>query len=622
MHYYDVMHPINVAWLMYDVVCVTVRSFSPETLVRKRVKRAPKEGREKEQQQQQQQQQQQRGRRLHRSSQPGSRTGSANTSLNVSAYTSGELPPPVPNRNAMDVSRSHRHRSRSGGHSERGKETDDKKRLSTWRDIDVTRQTVLLTHVLRATPITVLRFFCQVQTDAETLPLLGFRDLSDSARRLLQLSAGAVFAPEVVIPFLTARFLLNVAQHYLMERVFFETNLVVRNLRSRRAWRKALGWTLSLSAHTMTDPIAFSVLTPILLFCVRDLSPVTGPLRYSPAGISKGIAVGFAGVVLEMLVVPAASQLCQRAVVRIVDATEYLLLRRYARRAFASSGEAKEEIASNMNSEDERGDLAGSFAGSLNSSRVSNREPAAKTRKEEGAAARRPHDASGKHSHDDLSKVESGSRKLDEHKSEERRRRRREEAENRKKADAEHRVILRAIIYRVCSALISQCLVQHPLTVFAHMLYGRAVLNATGLLTLYDDVPGVPLTWNACLEFLRRSVRFDVGAEQSSGVLAVEILRSIGGFIGYEFGMVRSSIRCFSTRDVAIRDLITRAEANRKNRAVSGGDSGIGESALESVELMLLTIASLSPLFTAVQFTAMEKLLGFYMDVWVRLRGE
>ncbi|EKF32268.1 hypothetical protein MOQ_003883 [Trypanosoma cruzi marinkellei] len=620
MYYYDVLHPINVAWLMYDIFCVTVRSFSPETLVRKRVKRTPRDGREKEQQQQQQQQ---RGRRLHRSSQPGSRTASANTSLNVSVYTSGELPPPVPSRNALDVSRSHRHRSRSGGHSERGKEPDEKKRLSTWRDIDVTRQTVLLTHVLRAAPITVLRFFCQVQTDAETLPLLCFRDLSDSARRLLRLSAGAVFAPEVVIPFLTARLLLNVAQHYLMERVFFETNLVVRNLRSRRAWRKALGWTLSLSAHTMTDPIAFSVLTPILFLRVRDLSPVTGPLRYSPAGIIKGIAVGFAGVVLEMLVVPAASQLCQRAVVRIVDAAEYLLLRRYARRGFSSNGGAKEEVASNMNSEDERGDLGGSFPGSLNSSRVSNREPAATAGKEEGVTARRSHDASGKHSHDDLIKVESASKKTDEQKSEERRRRRRrEEAEERKRADAEHRVILRAIIYRVCSSLISQCLVQHPLTVFAHMLYGRAVLNATGLLTLYDDVPSVPLTWNACFEFLRRSVRFDVGTEQSSGVPAVEILRNIGGFIGYEFGMVRSSIRCFSTLDVAIRDLITRAEANRKNRAIIGGDSSIGESALESVELMLLTIASLSPLFSAVQFTALEKLLGFYMDVWVRLRGE
>ncbi|RNF11288.1 uncharacterized protein Tco025E_06741 [Trypanosoma conorhini] len=611
MLYNEVLHPINVARLLYDVLCVTVSSFSPETLVRKRIKRAPRGGNGAAEEQQQQQQQR-RGRPTQRSSRPGSRTASANTSLNASVYTSGELPPPVPNRSATDASRSHRNRSRSGGRRERGPDGSEQKGWRHWRSIDVTKQTVLLMHVLRAAPVAVLRFFCQVQTDAETLPLLDFSDLGATARRLLCLSADAVFAPGFAFPFLTARFLLGVAQQYLMERVFFETNLVVRNLRSRRAWRKALGWALSLSAHAVTDPVAFSAVTPILLTRVRDFSPVSGPLRYTPAGVSKGLAVGFAGVTLEMLIVPAASQLCQRAIVGIADATEYLLLRRYARRGTRGGGAANhnDDTASQVQSEDERGDGVRSVAGSLNSSRVSLREMAAAAAE---AAARVSREGPGAH-------AARASQPLDKRKLEERLRRRLE-AEERRRAEAEVRVIWRAIIYRVCSALVAQCLVQHPLTVLAHMLYGRAVLNATGLLTFCDDAPAVPLTWQAYLQFLRRSFSVEAGAEQSSGVRVVELLRSIGGFVGYELSMVLGSIRRFSTRDTAIRALVARAEERRTHRG-SRGEAGAVPSAMESVELMLLSLASLSPLFTAVQFTAMERLLGFYVDVWVRLRGE
>ncbi|ESL09149.1 hypothetical protein TRSC58_03137 [Trypanosoma rangeli SC58] len=604
MFYYDVLHPINVARLLYDVLCVTVRSFSPETLVRRRVKRRSRNGDDAATEKQQQ-----RGRQAQRSSRPGSRTASANTSLNASAYTTGELPPPVPNRSATDTSRTHRHRSRSGGRRERDTYGDEPKGWRHWRSVDVTKQMVLLTHVLRATPVAVLRFFCQVQADAETLPLLDFSDLGTTARRVLCLGVDAVFAPGFLLSFLTARLLLGIAQQYMMERIFFETNLVVRNLRSRRAWRKALGLSLSLSARTITDPVAFSALTPILLNRVRDFSPVSGPLRYTPAGVSKGLAMGFAGVVLEMVIVPAASQLCQRAIVGTADAAEYLLLRRYARRGARAGGEVKDDNASHVNSEDERGD----GAGSLNSSRMSLGEMA-------GAAAKASREGPVAHSREESRNAEQASQQLDKRKVEERLRRRLEAAE-RKKAETEVRVIWRAIIYRICSLLLAQCFVQHPLKVLAHMLYGRAVLNATGLLTFYDDAPAVPLTWTAYLQFLRRCGSVEAGVEQGSGVRAVELLRSIGGFIGYEVSMVSSSIRCFSTRDAAIRALIAHAEQRRTSRNSRDG-VGAGPSALESVELMLLSLASLSPLFTAVHFTAIEKLLAFYVDVWVRLRGE
>ncbi|KEG11531.1 hypothetical protein DQ04_02531070 [Trypanosoma grayi] len=625
MLYNDVMHPINLARLLYDVLAVTVRSFSPETLVRKRVKRSSR-GSEVEQQPHH------RGRSHHRSSRPSSRTASANTSLNASALVSGELPPQVP----------HRHRSSSGGsrrsNREKRSNKEGAKSWKDWRSFDVTKQAVLLLHVLRSTPVMLLHFLCQLKTDAVTLPLLRFRDLSGTAKRLVCLNEAALFAPDFVLAFVVTRVLLSVGKHYLMERAFLETNLVVRSLRSRRTWRNVSAWAMTLTSHTVTDPVAFSVLTPVLLNRVRDLSPVTGPLRYTPAGVCRGVAVGFAGVVLEMLVVPLASQMCQRAVVRIVDGTEYVLLRRYARRALlhgAGSTTNSRNVSEMGDHEDHNIDDDNGDGRDPNSSRLS------------AHSHRSTVPARGDNDTSNISTSSKAERALQKHGSRtatagaaataktkmseedrERRRRRAEKQEAERAAEAEHRLIMRALMYRVAAALIAQCLVQHPLTVLAHMLYSRAVLHATGLLEEYDDAPAVPLTWRLFLQLLRRSS--DAGVKQSSGVPAVEVLRSIGAFIGHEVSMVGSSIRGCSAQDAAIRELVQRAEQNRSSSSSSSssdnnmdvGGFGSRASALESAELMVRSTASLSPLFWAMHFTAIDKLLGFYMAVWVRLRRE
>ncbi|ORC83350.1 uncharacterized protein TM35_000751170 [Trypanosoma theileri] len=759
MLYNDVMHPINIAWLLYDVLNVAVFSFIPETFLRKRIKRSSRRGRrgtgEEDGEGGETDQEDQRSHRSHRSHHhrrsggSSSQPPSVNTSLNASAFASGELPPQVP----------HRSRSHSGGlHARREKSTITTTTTTTnrwrdWRSIDITKQARVVAHILRATPVALLHFLCQYKTDVATLPLLQFSDLNNHARSLLWFSEDAVFASGVVVSFTITRVLLRAIQQYIKERLLFETNLVVRSLRSRRAWRNTFGWALTISAHTITDPIAFSTVACMLLARKGNVQEWR-VLKYTPAGIIAAGAVGCAGVVLEIMFTPVAVQLCQCGVVRVFDAAEYLLLRRYATEALeyeeeeddddddddmdidsvdnnnnndnnnndgsvvgekdndhgdvseinrsrnnknshededdekkkkkrkqkeeeeeegdksknndngivgeekkkekrerrrekehsrnTSHNSSREEIGgSNVNSEDENGTTERSHhshkrhrSSSSEKKKESHHSSKSNPLTDDSENERATHNKESKkdHSHHathNSSSIITSGRTREKSRAE----KKKEREERRGKAKkAEERAIVRAIMYRVVASLIAQCMVQHPLTVLAHMLYNRAVLHGVGLLTVYDRFPNTPLTWHAWLQFLRFSDKnYNAsGEEESSGVLIVEILRSMGYFIGHEVSMVSGSIRNCSSQDAGIRALVKKAEQKLKNDGNNNNitnsnsidtDTNLGNRALamESAELMLRSIASLSPLFTALHFTAIDKLLGFYMAVWVRL---
>ncbi|KAH9597397.1 hypothetical protein LSM04_003299 [Trypanosoma melophagium] len=742
MLYNDVMHPINIAWLVYDVLSVTISSFIPETIIRKRVKRPSRKTKSGEEEEANESEQDQRSHHHHHRSQHHRRSGSSsqppsvNTSLNASAFASGELPPQVP----------HRSRSHSGGHIHSRRENSstntNNRRWRDWRSIDLTKQVRLLAHILRATPVALLHFLCQYKTDVATLPLLRFPDLNDKARSLLWFNEDAVFASGVVVAFTITRVLLYALQQYVRERLLFETNLVVRSLRSRRAWRNTFGWALTISAHTLTDPIAFSTVACMLLVRRGGLWDLR-EVKFTPAGVLAAAAVGCAGVFVDIVFTPVAVQLCQCGVVRVFDAAEYLLLRRYATEALEyedddddtdeeyeddhyhaivdnktsnndnkkknhNNGDVGDDINGsrhkNSHNDDkkEEGDDHNKSRNNHNSNNNSNNnsvieeEEKRKERREQRRQQREREREHGKsHSHNNSreemggsnvnSEDENGttershlsyrrhrtpSEKRESHntskshlltddsdnerathklgkkggnnssiisstgrpreKSKAERKREREER-NGKARKAEERAILRAIIYRVVASLFAQCIVQHPLTVLSHMLYNRAVLHGVGLLTAYDAAPNEPLTLRAWLQFLRFSGRNknysnnnnNASGEQSSGVLIVEVLRSIGYFIGNEVSTVGGTIRNCSPQDAAIHALVEKAEQTRRNDNNSTG-ANIGNRALamESAELMARSIASLSPLFTAFHFTAIDKLLGFYMAVWVRLNDK
>ncbi|AAZ11198.1 hypothetical protein, conserved [Trypanosoma brucei brucei TREU927] len=596
MLYKDLLHPLSLSWLAYDVLCVVVRSFSPETLVRKRPKRGSK-AKERRHRRDHSLLESRDYRSRHNSSgdhestDPSPRFTSHNTSLQANASAGSERPPTVPSRAAAGSGSSRppsragsrlnsRSSSRSGSrhHTEvplnEGPPQSFFGRLRNWRTINVREPVLLLTHVLRAMPVAVLHCFTQLRTDVATLGLLRFSDLSDTAAALLVFNEDAVFAPDFVWNFTITRCLLGAMQQYVLGRVCLETNFVVNRLRSRRAYRHIIGWAMRLLTRLLTDPISCSILSPMLLCTVKDFSPVTGPLRYTPSGLCAAALTGFVGVVLEQLVLPTAAICCQRVVVHIYDGLDYVLTRRYATKNIMRD----EAVDSRVN------------ASGIDSATASedDRESGQRTARKDAESAKRH-----SHNREDAQQVGKGAQMA----------------------------VFRAIICRVVGALLAQCAVQHPLTVLSRLLYARAVLHGTGLLKSYADFPAKHLVWADFAAFLKQNAH-----GSSSGVPALEALRGIGCFVGCEVSLIRSSILRCSAQERAIEELLLQAERRRQGGADSAGMSFTSSvshaSALESMELMTRCIASTSPLFNMVHLTSFTKLLSFYMDMWVRLRGE
>ncbi|KAG8340607.1 hypothetical protein ERJ75_000760400 [Trypanosoma vivax] len=579
MLYNDILHPVNLAWFAYDMLAVVVRSFSPETLVRRRsrrLRRGPgKRGTSRER----------RGRwgsHVETSSLHSSYAAPDSAKVSATVLLANNLPPQVPWRRVVDEPKSHRGARRSLNDSNDNDRTapvieiEERKKGETtqdsfyihmldWKDVDISKQLSLLSHVLRAIPVSVLHFLCQLETDVSAMRLMRFSDLNENAMRLLSLNEADLLSPNFIQGFLLTRCLLTMVQRHLLERICFETNIIVQRLRSKRTYRHVMGLAMMLASHTLTDPVANSILSTILLCTVQDYSPVSGPLRYTPVGLCTAALTGGVGVVLELAVVPVSVQFCQRVIVRICEGVEYLFLRRY--RSLGQSqghGIGKQMIIIPSSSV---GDLASSGEESGHDSRL--------TGNRAGILEERPHQgfANDKASHP----------------------------------------VLRAIIYRVSAALIAQCLVQHPISVVARVLYGRAVLHATGSLKMYSCAPSAPLTWSRFSEIFGSYERDKNFCGASGGVSVLGLLRRVSHVIGYEINTVYSSVVTCSSQGGAIADLFAQTRNRRGLNLASG---------LESLELMIRTIASYMPLYTSVHLTAMDKLLSFYMDMWVRLRGD
>nr|CCD12937.1 unnamed protein product [Trypanosoma congolense IL3000] len=587
MLYKDALHPLNVVWLAYDVLCVVVRSFSPETLVRKRPKKkrvATDAGLHHRHHSYSSRRSgsassyddaSRSGRQALDYAYLGSQMQSQNTSFQTpTTLNSSGLPPPVPTRAVTAVlSARTRTRSHSGDTRREGVPEGDRpksflERLRDWRSIDVTRATLLLLHVLRAMPVVLLHFFTQLRTDAATLELLRFDDLRATAVDLMIFDENAIFVPEFGWDFIITRCLLSAAQQYALGRVCLETNFVVLCLRSRRTHRRLIGWALRLASHTLIDPITCSVVSSMLLCTVRDYSPVTGPLRYTPRGLCAAVTIGFMGAVLDLLIVPTATIYCQRVVVCIYEGSEYILTRRYATRDLmrheAADGYTSSCLDSIAVSEDDREAIhTASLVG-------------------EGVSA-------------DHSRLHR--RHVDPH----------------CEGEETHLPILRAIIFRVVGVLVSHCLVQHPLGVLSRMLYSRAVLHSTGLLEAYANSSTEVISLSSMVDFFRLSA---YGGSSSSGVPALEALRCIGSFLGQEASLIRGSILRCSGQEAGISRLLAQVSMDTEENVVTRA------SAWESVEMLTRCIASTSPLFKMLYLTSVDKLLTFYMDMWVRLRGD
>lgn len=255
------------------------------------------------------------------------------------------------------------------------------------------------------------------------------------------------------------------------------------------------------------------------------------------------------------------------------------------------------------------------------------------------------------------------------------------EEADRQAAVAAHRAVIRAILYRIVAGVVAQCVIEHPLGVLVELLRGRAAMHVTGLLTRYgmddngtrqagmtiahtaDAAPrpkdmstaavgdavvegsrdscvgadmlcsereALCIEWGSCdwqafiLSLTPRSSTLD---DDIRPPVAVSLLRWCGDVVHEELAMVWSSLEEVSGQAEALSTL--RAHARRYVSSAlsiapaSASASAVYRSAMaQSVELALRSLLACGPLFDGVWFSAVDKLLSFYVAVWIRLRRQ
>ncbi|CCW71928.1 unnamed protein product [Phytomonas sp. Hart1] len=482
----------------------------------------------------------------------------------------------------------------------------------------MTRPAYLLAHVLRAVPVSMIHHWCYLKQKLAALRLMDFKDCGAGMRKAL-IPAPAIEAetsrtPWGVSPLIQQFHLLRVAllmiDDYLEGALLLDRSLVVRNLRSRRFTRQLLGWLARLTSRTILDTFLLSVVTPILLASADHYPNVFANLRPTIPGLLRGLGCGCAGVLLQWMFIPLASQMVNRGVVTVYEGVEYLILRRYAMRL-------NNPEENNFDDDDDDDDDGGeeevehSRMASVVSYPESDAEPrkdgerAARDRAESGGGGKRARGESERTAEDVLRRLRREIRK----EMEEVQRRRARRA--RRVAEARH-AILRAIFYRISGALVAQCVVEHPLNVVVELLRGRAMMHVCGLLNYYDDARELEgLNWAGAVRFCQKLAAPAAPGEGEGIPHWLQLLRGVGSVVGVEIRTLTESVQAASGQLGAIRRL--RRSASDAIR------EGGRPSAWQSAELMARWMLSFTPLYYDVQLTAVEKLLGFYMAIWTRL---
>ncbi|KAG5466690.1 hypothetical protein LSCM1_00860 [Leishmania martiniquensis] len=508
---------------------------------------------------------------------------------------------------------------------------------SWWRRTrarNITRQAYLIDHVIHAVPVAIVHYCCELKRQLVTLPLLRFNDLLPSPGAAGTCGATGSGPADAAAPgwlpteerfeklpaphvahLLLMRWILAATASYI-EKFFFDESLVVRQLRSKRTPRRLLGWGLRLASHTVFDPLLLSVVVPMLLSWgatpedvdASSLLPSSPPrLLFTVPGVVRGLVMSAAGVAIQRLMMPIASQLVDRAVLTVFEAVEYLIMRRYAR---WSDDDEDDGYHEDDEGEDDRVSLASGVSEGARSQQ-SLSTPAA-------VPAPSGDKAGGTAAFSAEKRVEREQRQLRRERRERRKRRERRQAE---REHAMRLAILRAIVYRVVASLAAQSLIDHPLSVLVELLRGRATLHFAGLLQPYTAMTTAcdGLSWANLWRHASQLAGPAVvtrGAgnrgDADEGVPPmVKVLRRTGRAITQEVVMLTASVLVVSGQTEAIAAVQRRA-------AQTVAQGGI-PSAADSADFMACTLSSLSPFYYGIQFTVIDKVLSFYMAVWTRL---
>lgn len=533
-------------------------------------------------------------------------------------------------------SASHRRRRRSSTDGDEGSSSEIYEirpaerswSLASWwqriRQTNVTRAAYLFAHMLREVPVTAVHYCCGLRLQMAALPLLHFPDTQNiDAAASRHGSPPAAVVPGVerimngdpaeLLRFLALRWVLKSIADYLEAALFFDDGYVVRQLRSKRYWRRFTGWSIRIASHTLLDAAFLGVVGPLFMVQASSASAAPSPpsspdeataFKLTLPGLLRGLALSGAGVVVQWLWMPFFSQLVDRAVVTVFEAVEYVVMRRYV--AWPNEEDEDEEEEEEDTEEVDGNDAETSLLDQDRGEAVSVRSGTTV------AASRR--DGADPNTTDDRLRRRLRRQKL---------RRRQERLQRQEQRDrALHQAVMRAIFYRIAGSVVAQCLVNHPCAVLVELLRGRAMLHFTGLLDSYADIS--PVTDGVNLANVVRYAAMSVGeaplppAIQATVEAEVPqlltILRFIGSDVAHEVRMISSSVLAVSGEAAAIHAVQQRAQA-----AIAAEGT---PKAVDAAELLYLSLRSLSPFFAELPFSIADKLLSFYMSVWTRLRKQ
>lgn len=570
----------------------------------------------------------------------------------------GDATPMVGKPPLADGSQLHHRSRRSSVHTQRSRVKSEKKdypaslrmsdavtsrrsfneRIRGWFRISqrkVTKAAELFVHVYHSLPVATLHYFCVFQWQISAVPLLCFPDISLRGQELLQqfipcdiapsgnatatqptpskrmgfFNSSPVSSPPVSsrpcdfyvassqdiffsVPFMTVREILRLTGTYLVDILFMDNTIVVRQLRSRHYVKRALGWVLRIVAHTLVDSVMISTISTMLCLTVQSGASHGGPLRFTMPGLLKGMSWSVLMVIVDRFVSPVLSHLVNRAMVTLFEAVEYFIQRRYV---YVDSGilfsDSSSERASYAGDHD-YSESEGSEMLSKKSSRItpslSTNQPKDEPMDEDAVRAARIREQE----------------RIYERERRERHRLRRERIAAQE--TSVQRTIVRAILYRLVSLLVAQIVVEHPVNVLLEVMRGRSVMHLTGLLREYNanSSDSFPISWSGFTALMEDTVN-----RNTSVPAPVAVLRAIGMSVGEEVNIVCRRVVAVSGQLEHIRAITQRvAESN-----VS--------SAFDSIELAWHTILSLSSLYRGVGVTILDNLLSFYVGTWRRLAG-
>lgn len=149
---------------------------------------------------------------------------------------------------------------------------------------------------------------------------------------------------------------------------------------------------------------------------------------------------------------------------------------------------------------------------------------------------------------------------------------------------------------------------------------GRAIMHLTGMLASYDGLPqdASSLQWHGVISYVHSLIKRaeltlmrDEVHERHVLPCVMALLSICGVALSNEIYMLLSCIKKMSGQEGRVAQLRSASWQSTSQSAL-----------MASMELIMRTVLSYTPLFNAVEYTVIDKGVSFYMAVYTRLRRQ